>query len=58
LIHAPSNNETEETGCSVAAMQSPQLEKHANHARAWRDWAKVNYTASVELFDSGNPDRP
>ena len=36
-------------------MQSPQLDKYARDARAWHDWAKVNYTASAELFASGNP---
>ena len=36
-------------------MQSPQLDKYARDARAWRDWAKVNYSASAELFASGNP---
>jgi hypothetical protein len=36
-------------------MQSPQLDNYARDARAWRDWAKVNYTASTHLFGSGNP---
>lgn len=36
-------------------MQSPQLDKYARDARAWRDWAKVNHSASAHLFSSGNP---
>ena len=36
-------------------MQSPQLDKYAKDARAWHEWAKVNYTASAELFTSDNP---
>ena len=36
-------------------MQSPQLDKYARDARAWRDWAKVNHSASTHLFGSGNP---
>ena len=36
-------------------MQSPQLDKYAKDARAWHEWAKVNYTASAELFTGGNP---
>jgi hypothetical protein len=35
-------------------MQSPQLDKFAKDARAWRDWAKVNYMASTHLFASDN----
>jgi hypothetical protein len=36
-------------------MQSPQLDRYARDARAWRDWAKVNHSASAHLFSSGNP---
>jgi hypothetical protein len=36
-------------------MQSPQLDKFARNARAWRDCAKINYTASAHLFSSNNP---
>jgi hypothetical protein len=36
------------------AMQSPQLDKYARDARAWRDCAEVNYAAASELFGSGN----
>src|SRR5207253_5530390 len=30
-------------------------DRYAKDARAWRDFAKVNYVASVALFASGNP---
>lgn len=36
-------------------VQSPQQDKYARDARAWRDWAKVNYSASAHLLSSGNP---
>jgi HEPN domain-containing protein len=36
-------------------MQSPRLDKYARDARAWQDWAKVNYAASTLLSGSGNP---
>jgi len=32
-----------------------QLDKYARDARAWRDFAKVDYKASGALFASGNP---
>ena len=35
-------------------MQSPQLDKYARDARAWRDCAKINYTASAHLFGTSN----
>src|SRR6516225_9923685 len=35
-------------------MNLTQLDEYATDAGAWRHWAKVNYTASVTLFDSGN----
>jgi hypothetical protein len=31
------------------------IDKYATDARAWRDWAKINYVASKQLFASGNP---
>lgn len=36
-------------------MQSPQLDKYARDARAWRDWARVNHAASTAPFHSGDP---
>jgi len=35
-------------------MTTSQLGKYAKDAAAWRHWAKIYYTASVTLFDSGN----
>jgi hypothetical protein len=35
-------------------MQSPQLDKYARDARAWRDCAELNYAAATALFGSGN----
>jgi hypothetical protein len=35
-------------------VQSPQLDKYARDARAWKDCAEINYTASVQLFGSHN----
>jgi hypothetical protein len=35
-------------------MQSPQLDKYARDARAWRDCAEINYIASGHLFGSSN----
>ena len=40
--------------CSIAAMQSPQLDKYARDARAWRDGGKNNHAAAVALFETGN----
>lgn len=36
-------------------MNASHLGKYAKDAGAWRDWAKINYTASAALFASGNP---
>lgn len=38
----------------VCGMQCPQLDKYARDARAWRDCAEINYTASGHLFGSDN----
>lgn len=35
-------------------MQSPQLDRFARDARAWKDCAKINYTASGHLFERSN----
>jgi len=35
-------------------MKIPQLDKYAKDARAWSDWSRINYTASLELFKSDN----
>jgi hypothetical protein len=35
-------------------MQSPQLDRYARDARAWRDCAEVNYAAAAAIFGSGD----
>jgi hypothetical protein len=36
-------------------MNTLQLDKYAKDARTWRDFATMEYTASIALFRSGNP---
>ena len=40
-------------GCA-GNMQSPQLDRFARDARAWKHCAEINYVASGHLFASGN----
>jgi hypothetical protein len=40
-------------GC-VGNMQSPQLDRFARDARAWKECAEINYIASGHLFSSSN----
>jgi hypothetical protein len=35
-------------------MQSPQLDRFARDARAWKECAEINYIASGHLFSSSN----
>jgi hypothetical protein len=38
----------------VCGMQSPQLDRFARDARAWKHCAEINYIASGHLFASSN----